>query len=65
MRSRIASRFSVSRMPGLTTLMITESPSSVVARWIWAIEAEPVGMGSIQEYISPIGRWTSASMRRT
>ncbi len=64
MRSRMASRVSVSRIPGLTTLMITESPSRVVARWIWAIEAEPVGIGSTQEYISPIGRWTSASMIR-
>ncbi len=29
-------------MPGLTILRMTTSPSIVVARWIWPIEAEPM-----------------------
>ena len=41
---------------------ITEAPSRVVARWIWAIDAEPVGTGSTQEYISSIGRLRSATI---
>ncbi len=49
-------------MPGLTTLRITESPSRVVARWVWAIDAEPIGMGSIQENIASIGRSRSATI---
>ena len=48
--------------PGLTTLRITSSPSSVVARWIWPIDAEPMRIGSIQENIESTGRSRSFSM---
>ena len=43
-------------MWGLTTLRITSSPSTVVAGWIWPMEALPSGLGSMCENISSTGR---------
>ena len=58
----MVSRRRTSRFPGLTTLITTSSPSRVRAAWVWAIEAEPSGSGSIHSNIVTTGRPRSFSM---
>jgi len=63
-RSSTASRSSSSRIPGLTILRITLSPVSVVARWVCAMEADPIGSGSTSRKSSSSGSCRSFSTIR-
>ena len=53
-----------SSMPGLSTFTATSRPSFNRASWTTAIEARPMGSGTISAKTSPIGIPRSASIVR-